>query len=82
MPGGGGGFAGGGPGCWMHWEGNGCRPGFSGSVPGCWMCWIFWLSARAREARGKWLEARRGWRGCWGRFWGRRGQGSRSWSRS
>eukprot|EP00961_Rhodomonas_salina_P140804 1895237-Rhodomonas_salina.1 len=34
MPSGGGGFAGGGPGCWMCWEGNGVRQGFSGGVPG------------------------------------------------
>eukprot|EP00961_Rhodomonas_salina_P045023 604615-Rhodomonas_salina.1 len=34
MPGGGGGFAGGGPGSGMCWEGNGVRPGFSDCVPG------------------------------------------------
>eukprot|EP00961_Rhodomonas_salina_P015209 204085-Rhodomonas_salina.1 len=80
MPCGGGGFAGGGPGRGMHGKGNGVRPGFSGGVPGRWMCGIFWRSARAREAWGKWCEARRGWRGWRGRFWGRRGRGSRSWS--
>eukprot|EP00961_Rhodomonas_salina_P271024 3662457-Rhodomonas_salina.1 len=78
MPCGGGGFAGGGPGRWMRWKGNGMRLGFSGWVPGRAMHWIFWWSARVREALGKWHEARRGQRGCWGRFWGRRGLGSRS----
>eukprot|EP00961_Rhodomonas_salina_P047508 638293-Rhodomonas_salina.1 len=82
MPCGGGGFAGGGPGCGMCWKGNGVRPGFSGWEPGCWMRGIFWLSARELEALGKWREARRGQRGCWGQFWGQRGRGSRSWSRS
>eukprot|EP00961_Rhodomonas_salina_P149450 2011644-Rhodomonas_salina.1 len=82
MPSGGGGFAGGGPERGMRGKGNGVRPGISGGVPGRERCWIFWRGARAREARGKWHEARRGLRGCLGLFWGWRGRGSRSWSRS
>eukprot|EP00961_Rhodomonas_salina_P071180 956058-Rhodomonas_salina.1 len=39
MPCGGGGFAGGGPGRWMRWEGKGVRPGFSGRVPGLERSW-------------------------------------------
>eukprot|EP00961_Rhodomonas_salina_P063999 860196-Rhodomonas_salina.1 len=66
MPSGGGGFAGGGPEHGMSWKGNGVRPGCSGWVPGRGMHWIFWRSARVREALGKWREARRGRRGCWG----------------
>eukprot|EP00961_Rhodomonas_salina_P050390 676746-Rhodomonas_salina.1 len=69
MPCGGGGFAGGGPGRGMRgmrWKGNGVRPGFSGGVPGRGMSGIFWRSVREQEARGKWREARRGQRGCWG----------------
>eukprot|EP00961_Rhodomonas_salina_P255980 3459616-Rhodomonas_salina.1 len=76
MPCGGGGFAGGGPGCRMSGERNGVRPGFSGGVPGRERCRIFWRNASAQEELGKWHEARRGQRGCWGLFWGRRGQGS------
>eukprot|EP00961_Rhodomonas_salina_P213953 2889420-Rhodomonas_salina.1 len=84
MPCGGGGFAGGGPGCRMRGKGNGVRQGFSGGVPGRKRSRIFWRGARAQEALGKWSEARRGRRarGCWGLFWGLRGLGSRSWSRS
>eukprot|EP00961_Rhodomonas_salina_P040051 538304-Rhodomonas_salina.1 len=74
MPCGGGGFAGGGPGHWMRGKGNGVRLGFSGWVPGSERRWIFWQGARAREAQGKWCEARRGRRGCWGQFWGQRGR--------
>eukprot|EP00961_Rhodomonas_salina_P167357 2255185-Rhodomonas_salina.1 len=70
------GFAGGGPGRGMSGEGNGVRQGFSGEVPGRERSRIFWRSARAREALGKWREVRRGRRGCWGQFWGRRGWGS------
>eukprot|EP00961_Rhodomonas_salina_P231739 3130767-Rhodomonas_salina.1 len=59
----------------MCWEGNGVRQGFSGGVPGRERHRIFWRIAREQEALGKWREARRGQRGCWGLFWGLGGGG-------